>query len=196
MHIAFTDQVAQLAHRLPFYRTLPLSYADHTRLPERVTRRHIPLQQPIHDLRTAALDFLFDYAIFPTPILRAIPEWQVAQRAMQVGDIIIQQVALPPTRYAVRVVFAVRVLAIQKSATAVGFRYGTLAGHVEQGWSDFSLQVVNAQLYAQIHTRSQPGHVLSRLVAPIVTLPYQQYCTDRALDQMGESFLAANPACR
>ena len=45
---------------------------------------------------------------------------------------------------------------------------------------------------ANIHTYSAPGALLTRMVAPFITLPYQQYCTNRALQRMSETFLAAN----
>jgi uncharacterized protein (UPF0548 family) len=119
----------------------------------------------------------------------------VAKRRIHVGDVIVQQAYLPPLLLSLKCIFAVRILAITQSARHVGFQYGTITGHAESGMSEFAFVVRGDELYALIHTFSQPGHILSRIVAPFFTLPYQQYCTNNALAQMKAAFIQSNPNC-
>ena len=193
MKISLTDQYRTLPALLPVFAKRPLSYVDHTRLPECMTARLIPTRRPIEDLRLCNVDSLFDYAIFPPSILRFAADWQAAARAMQIGDVIVQQAYLPPFRLSVKCIFAVRVLGITRTPTFVGIQYGTLAGHAETGLSEFGFERRGRELYALIHTFSEPAQMLSRIVAPFVTRPYQQYCTDRAVEQMCAAFRRANP---
>ena len=86
----------------------------------------------------------------------------------------------------------VRVVDMFRSPTKVGFSYGTLKGHAEMGISEFYFSVQDGVVRANIHTYSAPGALLTRMVAPFITLPYQQYCTNRALQRMSESFQCAN----
>ena len=111
---------------------------------------------------------------------------------MQEGDVIVQQAFLPPLLLSIKCVFAVRVLQIFCEPTRVGFSYGTLRGHPEMGRSAFVFVLRDGVIRATIHTYSSPGILLTRLVAPLVTLPYQRYCTHQALQRMREAFLASN----
>ena len=113
---------------------------------------------------------------------------------MQEGDVIVQQAFLPPLPLSLKCVFAVRVLQIFREPTKVGFSYGTLRGHAEKGRSEFFFALQDGVIRATIHTYSAPGNLLTRLIAPLVTLPYQRYCTRLGLQRMREGFLAANRA--
>ena len=113
---------------------------------------------------------------------------------MQEGDVIVQQAFLPPLPLSIKCVFAVRVLQIFRESTKVGFSYGTLRGHAEMGRSEFFFALQDGVIRATIHTYSAPGNLLTRLIAPLVTLPYQRYCTQLGLQRMREGFLAANRA--
>jgi hypothetical protein len=193
MRIYLTDQSRRLAALLPQFKAQPISYEDLTLLHEKRTTRRIATLPALTDLRRCDTRFLFDYDIFPPEILTAICEWRLQDRPMQVGDIIVQQAQFPPARFSAKLVFAVRILATVRTAARVGFQYGTLAGHVETGLSDFSLVLQDRELHAQIHTYSEPAQWPARVAAPLLTRPYQQYCTDRALDHMRNAFLLANP---
>ena len=195
MRIAVTDQYKSLASFVPTFKTKPLSYADCARLPEHHTRVLIPIVRSIPDLRSCNLEFFFEYDIFPRRILSALGEWQSENRSMRVGDVIVQQVSVPPLPISLKFVFAVRVLDVTQSPTQMSFTYGTLAGHVETGTSEFILVLRDNRLFAEIHTFSRPTHFLNRLVAPVLTRPYQQYCTDYALAHMRDTFLRVNPEC-
>jgi len=193
MRIAITNQHRRLASFLPVFKAKPLSYTDRTRFPEHRTTVSIPMARSIVDLRSCNVEFFFDYDIFPPQILSALGEWQVENRDMRIGDVIVQQASVPPLRISFKCIFAVRVLDITQSSTEMGFTYGTLAGHVETGTSEFILALGNSGISAEIHTFSQPAHRVGRLIAPALTRPYQQYCTNRALTHMRNGFLRANP---
>ncbi len=89
-------------------------------------------------------------------------------------------------------IFGVRVTAVVRSPERVGFSYGTLMGHAEQGESGFYFERLDDTLRAVIHTQSRPGPWASRLAAPFFTYPYQAYCARQAVVRMRAGFLAAN----
>ncbi len=90
MKISLTDQHKRLAHYLPSCKSLQLSYNDATILRAQETQLLVPTRTPLPDLTQCDLTFLFEYQIFPPPILVFAAEWQVQQRTMQVGDVIVQ----------------------------------------------------------------------------------------------------------
>jgi uncharacterized protein (UPF0548 family) len=182
----------RLAALIPAYKHAPLSYTDPAFLSERRTTIEIPFHRTISDLTQENTSFLFDYIIFPKYILRAVTEWSIDHRTIQVDDIIVQEITLPPIRWGLRLVFAVRVLDSITTPTQLGFTYGTLVGHPESGTSHFALELSNRRLFSVIHTFSTPGMWLSQLLAPVLTIPYQQYCTHAALREMQRQFTASN----
>jgi uncharacterized protein (UPF0548 family) len=194
MKIFFTNQQAHLIRLLPAFKALPLSYDAQTVLREKATSVMIPSSAAVTELSSYNFDSLFAYDIFPSRIMSFAAEWQSQGRTMQEGDVIVQQAFLPPLLLSMKCVFAVRVLQIFREPTKVGFSYGTLKGHAETGRSEFSFALHDGVIRATIHTYSFPGILLTRLVAPLVTLPYQRYCTHLGLQRMREAFLAANRA--
>jgi hypothetical protein len=196
MKIFLTNQQAQLVRLLPEFKALPLSYDARTVLREKTTSVVVPSATPVTDLTSYNFDFLFGYNIFPSHILTFAAEWQHQGRTMREGDVIVQQAFVPPLPLSMKCVFAVRVLQIFREPAKVGFSYGTLQGHAETGCSEFSFALREGLIYATIHTHSSPGILLTRLVAPLVTLPYQRYCTQLGLQRMGAGFLAANRSNR
>lgn len=193
MKMFLTNQQANLSRFLPEFKTLPLSYDAHTVLREKASSISIPSHAAVANLSSYDVHFLFDYDIFPRHIMTFATEWQHQGRAMREGDIIVQQAFLPPFGLSLKCVFAVKILQIVRQPHKVGFSYGTLQGHPEMGFSEFHFTLQDGVIHATIHTHSYPGTLLTRVVAPLVTLPYQQYCTNRALQRLREAFLAANP---
>lgn len=191
MKTFLTDQQSKLRRLLPEFKGLPLSYDANTVLEERESVLEIPHDSEVTDLSSHDFKSLFEYDIFPPNIMAFAAEWQDQGRPMHEGDVIVQQAFLPPFPLSVKCVFAVRVLKIFREPTKVGFSYGTLAGHPEMGISQFYFAVRDGITRAAIHTHSHPGTLLTRSVAPIFTLPYQQYCTNRGLQRMRETFLAS-----
>ncbi len=192
MHLALRNQITQVSTWLPTYKALPLSYTDLSTMREKITTRHIQTPRPVTNLLACNLTFFFAYSVFPPHILQGYSEWHQGNREMRIGDIIIQQVALPPFPLSIKCLFAVRILEICRAPEKVGFRYGTLQGHVEQGVSEFFFALQATTLSVNIHTFSQPGHLISRMAGPFFTRPYQQYCTNQALVYLEKQFLEAN----
>ena len=191
MKLFLLDQQKRLERFFPVFKPLAMSYDAHTVLREKVTSL-VVTGAKVTDLTKCDLGFLFDYIVFPPDIMKFATEWKQQGRAMQKGDIIIQQASVPPLPLSLKMVFAVRIVDMFRTPTKIGFSYGTLRGHAEMGISEFYFSIQDGVLRANIHTYSAPGALLTRMVAPFITLPYQQYCTNRALQRMSESFLAAN----
>jgi Domain of unknown function (DUF1990) len=192
MKVFMRDQFPRLSTFLSACKSLPLSYDDPTRFREMHTTMVIHTASADASLLSYDFQFLFDYDIFPKPILRAYTEWQHHSREMQVGDVIVQQVSLPPCNMSLKCIFAVRIIDIFCSASKVGFSYGTLQGHAEKGLSTFFFSLRGAEISATIHTFSLPGTLIGTLMAPLFTWPYQRYCTNQALTHMQACFLDAN----
>ena len=133
-------------------------------------------------LNEVNLDFLFDYKIFPSNIMTFLTQWRKEKRKMKIGDTILQQAFIPPTkRFSQKIVFGVRINNMIDETDRKGFSYVTLDGHVEKGESTFTIEKVDRGLIFKIKTFSKPGNLLTKLVEPIFTVPYQTYCTRRAL---------------
>ena len=128
------------------------------------------------------LDFLFDYQIFPDIIMTFKNEWTDQSRKMKIGDTIAQQVYIPPTRtFSQKIIFGVRINKIIDQADKKGFSYETLEGHVEKGVSIFTVEQLNNKIVFKIQTYSTPGNILTKLLGPIFSVPYQTFCTKTAL---------------
>jgi uncharacterized protein (UPF0548 family) len=76
----------------------------------------------------------------------------------------------------------------------LGFGYETLSGHVERGVSEFYFEDRGDVLAFTIHTHSEPGHWAARATKNLFTLPYQAWCTGRALKHVRDRFLRDNEA--
>ena len=133
------------------------------------------------------LDFFFNYEIFPDYIIDSLCQWNKEGRKMKVGDTIVQQAFLPPVKgLSQKVIFAVRISEIIDQPERKGFSYETLDGHVEKGISIFTIEKKMEKSIFKIHTFSKPGNLLTSLVGPIFSLPYQSFCTKKALNNVKE----------
>ena len=104
---------------------------------------------------------------------------------MKIGDTILQQAFIPPTKtFSQKIVFGVRINSIIDEAKRKGFSYVTIEGHVEKGESIFTIEKSQGGLIFEIKTFSEPGNLLTRIVGPIFTVPYQTYCTRTALENV------------
>ena len=158
-----------------------MSY-DKTRLTEKTTTIGLDTNKTIDQID---LQFLFDYKIFPGNIMGYLTQWNIENREMRVGDTIVQHVYLPPTKmFSQKIIFGVRINEIIDELTRKGFSYETLKGHVEKGVSTFTLEQLNKKLIFKIHTFSAPGNVLTKLLGPIFSAPYQTFCTNKALKNL------------
>lgn len=162
--------------------TKPTMTFDKTKLKEKTTKIDIKTERTLGQLN---LDFLFDYKIFPSSIMTFMTQWGKEQRKMKIGDTILQQVFIPPTKtFSQKIVFGVRINDIIDETERKGFSYETIEGHVEKGESTFTIENINGGLIFKIKTFSEPGNLLTKLVGPIFTVPYQTYCTRTALENV------------
>jgi uncharacterized protein (UPF0548 family) len=180
MQLYFTDQQNNLDRHLRKLILQPVMRYNQAQLNEQVTT--IELERII-SLQDVNFDILFRYKIFPEYIMTYQTQWHVEGRSMQPGDTIVQQVYIPPTKgLSLKLIFGVRIHSIIREATRIGFSYETLQGHAERGISTFTIERGNnSKLIFKIHTYSEPGNMLSKLLAPLFSLPYQVYCTREAL---------------
>jgi uncharacterized protein (UPF0548 family) len=105
---------------------------------------------------------------------------------MQIGDTIVQQAFIPPFQHvSQKIIFGVRINDIINEPTRIGFSYETLNGHVEKGVSIFTIeQSADRKTIFKVHTFSQPGSLLTKLVGPIFSVPYQTFCTRQGLSNV------------
>ncbi len=180
MKLYFTDQSPHFEKHLQQLKRQPVIRYNKQYLAEKETSTPVNLGKPFSEIDTG---FLFNYQIFPPHIMSSYTQWQAENRKMQVGDTIVQQVYLPPyKKLSQKIIFGVRISELIITPERIGFSYETLQEHVEKGVSTFTLeQTKNGQIIFNIHTFSQPGNWLTRLVAPVFSIPYQTYCTRQAL---------------
>ncbi|MES2559407.1 MAG: DUF1990 family protein [Bacteroidota bacterium] len=182
MKIYITDQKSKFRQHLDFFKTMNVMEYDRSRLTEKITTIEIETSKKIHELNT---DFLFDYQIFPDNIMTFISQWAEENRKMKIGDTIAQQAYIPPIKnLSQKILFGVRVNEIIEQAERKGFSYETLEGHVEKGISTFTVEQLDNKVIFKIQTYSTPGNLLTRLLGPIFSIPYQTFCTKTALNNV------------
>lgn len=182
MKIYLTDQKNKFKQHLDFLKGKHVMKYDKSRLTEKTTTINIDTTKQLEQLN---LDVLFDYKIFPDHVMTSISEWSDEKRKMKVGDTIAQQVYIPPTKvFSQKILFGVRINEIINQANKKGFSYETLDGHVEKGMSTFTLEQLDHQMIFKIQTYSTPGNVLTTLLGPIFSVPYQTFCTKTALNHV------------
>jgi hypothetical protein len=179
MKIYLTDQKNKFKQHLDFLKTKKVMDYDKSRLTDNISTIDIETTKNLDQLN---LDFLFDYQIFPDNIMTFKNEWTDQSRKMKIGDTIAQQVYIPPTRtFSQKIIFGVRINKIIDQADKKGFSYETLEGHVEKGVSIFTVEQLNNKIVFKIQTYSTPGNILTKLLGPIFSVPYQTFCTKTAL---------------
>jgi hypothetical protein len=155
---------------------------DKTKLKEKTTTIDINTERTVDQIN---LDFLFDYKIFPSHIMTYLTQWKQENRKMRIGDTILQQAFIPPAQaFSQKIIFGVRINNIIDNVDRKGFSYVTIKGHVEKGESTFTIENSDRGLIFKIMTFSAPGNLLTMLVGPIFTVPYQRYCTRAALENV------------
>ena len=179
MKIYIKNQQEKFKQHLAFFKNQSVMLYDKNELKEKTTTVTIDSDKTIDQLD---LDFLFDYKLFPDNIISALCEWEDEKRSMKIGDTIVQQAFLPPTKkLSQKVIFGVRINEIIDEPTKKGYSYETLVGHVEKGLSIFTVENLGADLIFKIHTFSMPGSFMMRLVGPLFSVPYQTFCTKKCL---------------
>lgn len=183
MYIYLTDQTNKFPQHLDKLLRISVMTYDKEKLVEKVTTADIDTVKGFADLD---LNFLFDYKIFPNKILTFITQWNFEQRTMKVGDTIVQQVYIPPFgQLSQKIIFGVRINEVINEPTRKGFSYETLSGHVEKGVSTFTVeQTADKKIIFKVQTFSKPGNILTQLIGPIFSVPYQTYCTRQAINNV------------
>lgn len=182
MKIYLSSQESKLESHLEEAMKCQVTHYDKKYLPDKTSTIKI---DPEKSLKDVDLNCLHDYNIFPSNIMTYKTQWDVEQRTMQIGDTIVQQVFLPPIQaLSLKIVFGVRINAIIDEPTQKGFSYETLEGHVEKGESTFTVEETDHGLIFKIRTFSNPGNFLTKLAGPVFSLPYQRYCTGKALENV------------
>jgi hypothetical protein len=182
MKIYLTDQADNFDGLLKQLTTKPTMSFDKTKLKEKTTTIDIKTEKTLGQLN---LDFLFAYKIFPSNIMTFMTQWGQEKRKMKIGDTILQQAFIPPAKtFSQKIVFGVRINNIIDETDRKGFSYVTIEGHVEKGESTFTIEQSDSGLIFKIKTFSEPGNLLTKLVGPIFTVPYQTYCTRTALENV------------
>lgn len=156
---------------------------DKSSLSHKVSSRFI--RMPFSSL--AFTDF-FNYHIFPNSILQAYPQWVHEKRSMSVGDTILQQIQIPPLPLSLKMIIGVRICAVVDTVEKKSFAYETLTGHVEKGISTFIIEPYNEGSLFTIKTYSEPALVTLKALK-FFSLKYQQYCTNRALDNVAANLI-------
>ncbi|MCK6615223.1 MAG: DUF1990 domain-containing protein [Ignavibacteriaceae bacterium] len=179
MKIFLKDQKNSLNQHLEYLKTKKVMNYEVSRLTEKISEIEINSSAIPGRLQG---EFLFDYQIFPPAIMIFKTEWEAEKRTMRAGDTIAQQIYLPPLRnFSQKIIFGVRIKEIIDQPDKKGFSYETLEGHVEKGISTFTLEEIQGKTVFRIHTLSKPGILITRLLAPVFSVPYQTYCTNEAL---------------
>ncbi len=179
MKIYLRDQKNKFKQHLDFLKTKNVMTYDKTRLTEKITTIEINTTKTIDQLN---FDFLFNYQIFTDSVMTFKNQWTDENRKMEIGDTIAQQVFIPPTKtFSQKIIFGVRVNEIIDQADKKGFSYETLEGHVEKGISTFTVEQLDNKLIFKVQTYSTPGNILTKLLGPIFSIPYQTFCTKTAL---------------
>ena len=178
MKIYLSDQRKHLQQHLESLKKQSAIIYQKHRLKEKVTSITINTNKTLEDL-----DFFWDYRIFPENIMTHQTQWAEEKRTMKIGDTIVQQAYLPPSKQcSLKMVFGVRIKQIIKEENRIGFSYETLNGHVEMGESFFTIEKIKEDtMIFKIHTFSKPGSLLTRAFGPIFAVPYQTFCTAQAL---------------
>lgn len=179
MKIYLTDQKNKFKKHLDLLKDKKVMDYEKSRLLEKITTIEINTIKKIDQLN---LDFLFDYQIFPDNIMTFKSQWTEDNRKIKIGDTIAQQVYIPPTRtFSQKIIFGVRINEIIDQPDKKGFSYETLEGHVEKGISTFTVEQLDKKLIFKVQTYSTPGNILTKLLGPIFSIPYQTFCTKSAL---------------
>jgi uncharacterized protein DUF1990 len=180
MKIYLTDQAKSFPKHLEFLKRQDVIVYDISKLSEKTSSINIDTDKNLTDLDVG---FFFNYNIFPGNIMTFLTQWKFEKRKMKIGDTIVQQAFIPPSRYfSQKIIFGVRINKIINESTKLGFSYETLEGHVEMGISTFTIEKPDSGgMIFKIHTFSKPGNLLTQLVAPIFSVPYQTFCTAQGL---------------
>ncbi len=179
MDIYFKDQKKNFESQLNSLKKRSVCTYKTRELKEKVTTINIRTSKKLTEL---PLNFFFDYHIFPDYIMASFCQWIIEKRSMAIGDTILQQIFIPPFKpFSLKIIIGVRISNVINEPKRLGFSYETLEGHIEMGSSDFIIEELNDGLAFSIHTFSKPQNVWINLLRHVISIPYQHFCTCKAL---------------
>ncbi len=179
MRLYLSDQTKKFPQHLEFLQRQKVKLYDKEKLTEKTSIIPLDTTKKLHEL---PVDILFDYKIFPDNIMSYFTQWTFENRQIHIGDTIVQQVYIPPFRHlSQKIIFGVRINNIINEPGKIGFSYETLEGHIEKGISIFTIETADQKTVFKIHTFSQPGTLLTKLIGPVLSVPYQTFCTRQGL---------------
>ena len=182
MKIFLADQKNKFKTHLDVLKKSLVMEYNKTLLKAKTTRIILNTEKRLTDLD---LGFFFEYKIFPEHILTYLTQWESEKRKMKIGDTIVQQVYLPPNRiFSQKIIFGVRIKEVIDLPGKKAFSYETLNGHVEKGISKFTIEEIDNKLAFCIETISGSGNLLAQLLGPIFSIPYQNFCTGKAIENV------------
>lgn len=179
MMLYLKDQKNNFKQHLSVFMSQKVMDYDIRQLTNKITSIDIETNKKIEELN---LNFLFNYEIFPSNMMAYFNQWEDENRKMSVGDTIVQQVSIPPVNsLSLKLIIGVKINKIINQYNQKGFSYETLVGHVEKGISTFTIEQLDSKVIFKIQTYSEPGNILTKFFGPLITTPYQSYCTKCAL---------------
>lgn len=180
MKIYITDQYKRFPQHLEVLKHQPLINYNKSNLYKKSSIISIESKKELHQLD---LKFFFNYSVFPENIMTSMSEWNFENRNIRVGDTIVQQVFIPPIRsFSQKIILGVRINEIINEPARIGYSYETLKGHVEKGISIFTFEKSeDSKIIFKIQTYSKPGNFLTKILGPVFSIPYQNFCTRQAL---------------
>ncbi|CAN5426639.1 hypothetical protein BH10BAC4_BH10BAC4_10570 [soil metagenome] len=182
MKIFLTNQEKNLDTHLHELMSCKVMEFDRNKLTAKTSIEQLTTRKSLNEID---LNFFFNYFIFPSNVMVHKTQWAIENRSMRIGDTIVQQVFIPPLKeISQKIIFGVRINSIIREPRRVGFSYETLEGHVERGESTFTIEEEEGQLLFKIRTFSKPATFLTRLLGPVFSVPYQAYCTRKALQNV------------
>jgi hypothetical protein len=179
MDIYFKDQKKNFEGQLNSLKKRSICTYKTRELIEKVTTINILTSKKLTEL---PLNFFFEYHIFPDYIMTSLCQWSIEKRSMTIGDTVLQQIFIPPFKpFSLKIIIGVRITNVINEPKRLGFSYETLEGHIEKGSSDFIIEELNDGIAFSIHTFSKPQNVWMNLLRHVISIPYQHFCTCKAL---------------
>jgi uncharacterized protein (UPF0548 family) len=181
MNISAFDQTNQFVFYLQKFKNSGVIQYDQAQLASKKTCIIIDTKRSFEVISIP----LYAYQIFPKNIMTHFTQWAHEEREMKEGDTVVQQIFIPPFKaLSQKIICGVRIKEIISEPNRKGFSYETLLGHVEKGISIFTLEKIGTEVFFVIETFSAPANLLAKWLKHVFSLPYQAYCTKKALQYL------------
>ena len=182
MQVFITDQTKNLFTYLEYFEKKSTVEFEKDKLIEKKTVAQLTITSE------PDLSFFWNYDIFPIKLMSYLTQWQHEKRKIRTGDIIIQQIFLPPfTPFSLKFIFGVRITNFYETENLNSFTYRTFEGHAEIGEASFTLEKTSPlNMTFTIHTYSKPNNIIPGITHKSISLFYQAFCTRMAIKNVKE----------